>query len=61
MRLGSLCLFLLSELSKETHFILVTHNKRTMADSIFGATMEEPGVSKVLSVDFKSGREGASA
>lgn len=35
-------------------FIIVTHNKRTMAiaDRLFGVTMEEKGISKLLSVDF---------
>ncbi len=46
---------LISELSQNTQFILVTHNKNTMevAQSLYGITMEEPGVSKVIGVDFK--------
>jgi chromosome segregation protein len=43
---------LLQSLSKETQFLLVTHSKRMMhsADMIYGVTMQEPGVSKVVSV-----------
>jgi chromosome segregation protein len=43
---------LLYSLSKETQFLLVTHSKRMMqaADLIYGVTMQEPGVSKVVSV-----------
>ncbi len=46
---------LLSELSKETQFIVITHNKRTMeiAQTLYGVTMEEPGVSKIVGVDFR--------
>ena len=42
----------LRELSQNAQFIVITHNKRTMsiADSLFGVTMEEPGVSKLVSV-----------
>ena len=42
----------LCELSQSAQFIVITHNKRTMsiADSLFGVTMEEPGVSKLVSV-----------
>jgi chromosome segregation protein len=44
----------LQELSGQSQFILVTHNKRTMeiADALYGITMENPGVSKVVSVKF---------
>jgi chromosome segregation protein len=49
---------LLHSLSKETQFLLVTHSKRMMhaADMIYGVTMQEPGVSKVVSVKL-SGQE----
>ncbi len=42
----------LRELSTDAQFLVITHNKRTMAvaDSLFGVTMEEPGVSKTISV-----------
>ena len=50
---------LLHSLSKETQFLLVTHSKRMMqaADMIYGVTMQEPGVSKVISVRLAGGRE----
>ena len=43
---------LLHTLSTDTQFLLVTHSKRMMqaADLIYGVTMQEPGVSKVVSV-----------
>jgi chromosome segregation protein len=43
---------LLHTLSRDTQFLLVTHSKRMMqaADMIYGVTMQEPGVSKVVSV-----------
>jgi chromosome segregation protein len=42
----------LRELASDAQFLVITHNKRTMAvaDSLFGVTMEEPGVSKTISV-----------
>jgi chromosome segregation protein len=43
---------MLRELQAETQFILITHNRKTMeiADRLYGVTMEEPGVSKLISV-----------
>jgi hypothetical protein len=51
---------LLHSLSKDTQFLLVTHSKRMMqsADMIYGVTMQEPGVSKVVSVRKKIAPEG---
>ncbi|NLH39329.1 MAG: chromosome segregation protein SMC [Elusimicrobia bacterium] len=46
---------LLKEYSSTTQFIAITHNKRTMeaGDRLYGVTMEELGVSKIISVDLK--------
>jgi chromosome segregation protein len=43
---------LLREFSERSQFILITHNRGTMevADTLYGVTMEEPGISKVLSL-----------
>ena len=42
----------LKQMAGHSQFIVITHNKRTMevASSLFGVTMEEPGVSKLISV-----------
>ena len=46
---------LIREFSTTTQFIVITHNKRTMeaADTLYGVTMEELGVSKLIAVDLK--------
>lgn len=46
---------IIRKFSKESQFIIVTHNKRTMAstDVIYGVTMQEQGVSKVVPVDLR--------
>jgi len=43
---------LLKEMGTSTQVILITHNKRTMeaASTLYGVTMQEPGVSTVVSV-----------
>ncbi|MFN2634893.1 MAG: chromosome segregation protein SMC [Thermoanaerobaculia bacterium] len=45
---------LLRDMTDDTQFIAITHNKRTMetADVMYGVTMEEPGCSKIVSVRF---------
>ncbi|MBI2609169.1 MAG: chromosome segregation protein SMC [Deltaproteobacteria bacterium] len=47
---------LIQELSERTQFIVVTHNKRTMskADILYGVTMQDPGISKLVGVQFSS-------
>jgi chromosome segregation protein len=47
---------MLRELTPETQFILITHNRRSMeaADLLYGITMEEPGVSKVVSMRLEN-------
>jgi chromosome segregation protein len=55
---------LVREMSKASQFILITHNKRTMemVDTLYGVTMEEPGVSKLVSVRLSDRtRESAAA
>jgi chromosome segregation protein len=45
---------MIAEMAEDTQFIAITHNKRTMAeaDVIYGVTMQEPGVSKIVSVNL---------
>ncbi len=45
---------MLRSMQDQTQFILITHHRRTMeiADRLYGVTMEEPGVSKLISVQM---------
>ena len=49
----------LKRFSKDNQFILITHKTGTMeiADVLYGVTMEEQGVSKVISVELKEAKE----
>ena len=52
---------LLNEFKKETQFVVITHNPRTIeaADWIYGVTMEEPGVSTIVGVKLEDALEKA--
>ena len=52
----------LKKFSTETQFIVITHRKPTMrhADTIFGVTMEEKGVTKIVSISFEEAQKHAS-
>jgi chromosome segregation protein len=47
---------MIKQFSENSQFIIVTHNKQTMSavDVIYGVTMQEAGVSKLVPVDFRS-------
>ena len=53
---------LLKEFSANSQFIVITHNKRTVAgaDVLYGVTMEESGVSKLVAIRLEN-REQAEA
>jgi len=50
---------LVREMSAQTQFIMITHSKKTMsiAPVMYGVTMQEPGVSKIVSVRFGAEQE----
>ena len=52
---------LLQEMSLQTQFVMITHSKRTMeaAQSLYGVTMQEPGVSRLVSVKLNTKAEAA--
>ena len=45
---------IVAEMCDRSQFLLITHNKRTMeiCDTLYGVTMPEPGVSRMVSVDL---------
>ncbi len=50
---------LLDQFAGKSQFIVISHNKRTMAaaDTIFGVTMEEPGISKLVSMRLETAKQ----
>jgi chromosome segregation protein len=52
---------LVREMSAQTQFVVITHSKRTMeaAQALYGVTMQEPGVSRLVSVKFNAANEAA--
>ncbi|HEY1493234.1 MAG TPA: chromosome segregation protein SMC [Candidatus Solibacter sp.] len=52
---------LVAEMSLNTQFVVITHSKRTMeaAQALYGVTMQEPGVSRLVSVKFNAAEAAA--
>jgi chromosome segregation protein len=54
---------MIKDLAGDTQFLVITHNRATMeaADYLYGITMEEPGVSKAISLRFSEAENSAIA
>jgi chromosome segregation protein len=54
---------MVAEMSADAQFIVVTHNRRTMekASVLYGVTMQEPGVSKLVSVNWEQAQSAAAS
>ena len=54
---------MVAQMSADAQFIVVTHNRRTMekASVLYGVTMQEPGVSKLVSVSWEQARIAAAS
>jgi chromosome segregation protein len=52
---------LLREMADQTQFVVITHSKRTMeaAQALYGVTMQEPGVSRLVSVKINAAEAAA--
>jgi chromosome segregation protein len=52
---------LLKEMADQTQFVVITHSKRTMeaAQALYGVTMQEPGVSRLVSVKINAAEAAA--
>jgi chromosome segregation protein len=52
---------LVAEMSINTQFVVITHSKKTMeaAQALYGVTMQEPGVSRLVSVKFNAAEAAA--
>ncbi|MFH1857327.1 MAG: chromosome segregation protein SMC, partial [Candidatus Omnitrophota bacterium] len=54
---------LLKEIGKQSQVVMITHDKQTMeaANALFGVTMEQKGISKLISLDMTTSRENHGA
>jgi chromosome segregation protein len=54
-------LAMLKEVARKTQIVMITHNKKTMevADFLYGVTMQQPGISQLVSVRLGAGGDGS--